>query len=88
MKALPYNKTGISIFCPGCQTIHSCERHTHDSNWESPTISPSLLVTWGDGTRCHSFVRNGEIEFLDDSTFHTLRGKHLLSDIPGRFIKP
>lgn len=49
---------------------------------ESPTFSPSLNVSWyyhgSDGVRkdfrCHSFIRDGKIEFLNDST-HDLAGK-------------
>lgn len=49
---------------------------------DSPTFSPSLNVSWyynkSDGTRidgrCHSFIRDGKVEFLSDST-HELAGK-------------
>ena len=44
---------------------------------ENPTISPSVMVTYrGDdkNTICHSFIRNGKIEFLSDCT-HDLAGK-------------
>jgi hypothetical protein len=44
-----------------------------------PTFSPSLLVRWTHGEKreprcCHSFVRDGRIEFLSDCT-HTLAGQ-------------
>jgi hypothetical protein len=52
-----------------------------------PTFSPSILVRWEANPaaseelkqwrterRCHSFVRDGQIQFLDDCT-HSLRGK-------------
>jgi len=48
-----------------------------------PTLSPSILVTsprtsngepTGTERRCHSFVRDGKIEFLTDST-HALAGQ-------------
>jgi hypothetical protein len=54
-------------------------------NWEfngdmgKPTFSPSLL-NWGDGSearkpsRCHLFVKNGNIEYCPDCT-HLLAGK-------------
>lgn len=56
---------------------------------DNPTLSPSVLVTWykpsdndeefDDATKdvkqtCHSFVRNGHIEFLTDCT-HSLAGQ-------------
>lgn len=55
------------------------------SNWgfngdlERPTFNPSLLVRWNQGEKqepriCHSFIREGQIEFLSDCT-HALAGK-------------
>jgi hypothetical protein len=39
---------------------------------DRPTVSPSILATGQ--RRCHSFVRDGMIEFLADSE-HELAGK-------------
>lgn len=55
-----------------------------DGNLERPTLSPSLLLTYtfGDGRAqyvCHSFVRDGRIQFLGDCT-HELRGQTV--DLP------
>lgn len=50
---------------------------------ERPTFAPSILVHSHERyeappqPRCHSFVRNGTIEYLSDST-HTLAGKTVL----------
>ena len=62
--------------CPGCRELHG----VHDG-WEfngdrdRPTFSPSILVAGSDPERrCHSFVRNGKIEFLSDC-HHELAGK-------------
>lgn len=54
---------------------------------ERPTFSPSILVTyqanpdadedhkeWRSERRCHSYVTDGRIQFLSDST-HALAGK-------------
>lgn len=51
---------------------------------ERPTFSPSLLVTyeWGPERKkcvCHSYVREGRIQFLHDCT-HELAGKTV--DLP------
>ena len=63
--------------CPGCHYSHPFDkRWTFNGDVEKPTFSPSLLV-YGSPPhtpRCHSFVRNGEIQFLSDST-HALAGK-------------
>lgn len=72
--------------CPGCGDPHAFdERWQFDGNYERPTFSPSFL-TWLDGhpeatrepyisgMRCHSFVRDGQIEYQSDCT-HALAGK-------------
>jgi hypothetical protein len=71
---------------------HLHSTHTVDRTWtfngdqDKPTLSPSVLVTgqfWVGGVkeerRCHSFVREGRIEFLADCT-HSLAGKTV--DLP------
>jgi len=52
-----------------------------NGNMDRPTFSPSLLIyegKWDDGTvahpRCHSFVRDGRIQFLNDCG-HNLAGQ-------------
>ena len=64
-----------AFWCPGCD-----ESHVINDGWDImfegilPTISPSILVQGSDEKRCHSFVRNGVIEFLGDCT-HKLAGQ-------------
>lgn len=84
---------GIRFDCPGCGESHVVPTKPTARGWdfngslERPTISPSLLVTYrgvdDDGsrveTRCHSFVRDGRIEFLSDCT-HALAGQTV--DLP------
>lgn len=69
------------FFCPGCRCGHGIDdRWTVSGSSSSPTLSPSYLVIGGPTqTRCHSFVRDGRIEFLSDST-HALAGKTV--DLP------
>ena len=74
------------VWCPGCEDLHCwwtaiegepCNRTTweYDGNDESPTVSPSLLVSYGvDGKQCHSFVKSGQWQFLGDCT-HALAGQ-------------
>ena len=68
----------MRFWCPGCDDLHAV-----DETWQVTgpygrlTIAPSVLVQYGnhDGAkRCHSFVRNGRIEFLSDCT-HELAGQ-------------
>ncbi len=78
------------FFCPGCQSSHIIGPDWQfDGNLERPTIAPSILVqgvadAFGDPpdptpTICHSFVRDGRIEFLTDS-IHALAGQTV--DLP------
>lgn len=74
--------------CPGCGIGHSFRVQGEGPKWEfngdidNPTFAPSLLVHWpkmdSSGrayeVRCHSFVRNGRIEFLTDCD-HALAGQ-------------
>jgi len=67
--------------CPGCGDDHPFRIKGQGPVWEwngsmeRPTFSPSLLV-WGSRPeqRCHSFVRDGRIQFLDDC-WHPLKGQ-------------
>lgn len=76
-----------AFYCPGCECNHGINAGwtvTYTDN--KPTVNPSILVRWtkyfdykNDPTKfkdmvCHSFIRNGKIEFLSDST-HALAGK-------------
>jgi len=64
--------------CPGCGCAHFVQtkgrvRWEWNGSLDAPTVSPSLLVR-GRNSVCHSFVRDGKIEFLADST-HSLAGQ-------------
>ena len=68
--------------CPGCESVVRIKGWVFDGNVEKPTFSPSVLTTMPDGDGsyvCHSFIRNGKIEFLLDCT-HALSGKTV--DLP------
>jgi hypothetical protein len=73
----------LHFWCPGCDQVHGIRyaNPTPGPDWgwngdlESPTITPSVLVEGGpDEIRCHSFVTDGQIQFLHDST-HALAGQ-------------
>lgn len=76
-----------AFWCAGCERHHSfaVNRSNAASNWtmtgtpESPTFRPSLLCQWSEGEEgiknvCHSFVTDGQIQYLSDCT-HALAGK-------------
>lgn len=72
------------FFCPGCQEAHGISvqelGNTYPNPWEwngsedRPTFSPSILANGSTPEkRCHSFVKDGMIQFLDDC-WHALKG--------------
>jgi hypothetical protein len=80
----------LCFWCPGCNHLHRCpvsgsKAWGFNGDLEKPTLNPSVLVTWKSGDpdypdqRCHSFVRDGRIQFLSDCT-HEHAGNTL--DIP------
>lgn len=76
--------------CPGCGEMHAVRVRpskdgapgpvwTWNGSLDLPTFEPSLLVRWTHGEThqprvCHSFVHDGQIEFLTDCT-HALAGE-------------
>lgn len=73
---VPYGEHGWIFWCPGCDEPHAINDtwHLTDIQGETPTVEPSILVSDGDGPKCHSFVRHGQILFLDDCK-HAQAGK-------------
>lgn len=77
----------VSFSCPGCGWPHDINVAVNPAapnrpvwTWngsdEKPTFSPSILVHDGfpSVVVCHSFVRDGQIQFLADCN-HALAGK-------------
>jgi hypothetical protein len=78
------NGWNYRFYCPGCKCSHFFK--VGDGGWSfngdenKPTVNPSLLVTGGESdTHCHSFIRDGKIQFLGDSK-HELAGQTV--DLP------
>lgn len=67
------------FWCPGCDYSHGIKipPWEFDGDLNNPTIGGSILAQ---GTyRCHSYVKNGRIQFLDDCN-HKLVGQTV--DLP------
>jgi hypothetical protein len=75
----------LMFWCPGCDNAHTIRINEAGAlnywSWDGcvnhPTIQPSILVN-RDGLNpnvpiCHSYVRDGYIQFLPDSS-HKLTG--------------
>ena len=84
-------RTYMTFWCPGCDMAHQVVvagpgAWGWNGNVHRPTFTPSILVHLsvrgaGDDGRCHSFVTDGVIRFLDDCS-HQLRGDHPIPDWP------
>lgn len=72
--------------CSGCKYEHAfalkIEGGNHQFNMDlnNPTVSPSLVQGFVPGKMCHSFIRDGKIQFLSDC-WHELRGQTV--ELPG-----
>lgn len=73
-------KTQYLYWCEGCGYEHAfslkSEGGHHDFNMDldNPTISPSLLQNFIPGKTCHSYIKDGMIQYLNDC-YHHLAGK-------------
>lgn len=80
------NNGMVLFWCPGCESYHGVRADDSGKrpNWkwngsvDAPTFEPSILVNKNQENPavpiCHSFVRNGEIQFLNDCS-HSLAGQ-------------
>lgn len=75
----------IVWYCPGCKGVHMIRYGEGQWTWnmdrDKPTFHPSVLVTYSGFDEdkpikeiCHSFVRDGNMQFLNDCT-HELAGQ-------------
>jgi len=79
----------VAYYCIACKQYHMVNisnpnlqpTWTFNGDYDKPTFSPSVLLTQAytkeSGKRtyvCHSFIRNGKIQYLGDCT-HELVGK-------------
>ncbi len=91
-----YQRTDeLLIFqCPGCNTIHQIVfagpgAWGYNGDPEKPTFTHSVLVTSPNRKTthvCHSFVKDGQIQFLNDCT-HSMAGQTVpLAPIPDWLI--
>jgi hypothetical protein len=66
--------------CPGCGYEHAfalkSEGGHHEFNMDlnNPTVSPSLLQNFVPDKICHSFIKDGMIQYLSDC-HHSLAGQ-------------
>lgn len=79
----------LAFYCPACGTEHmvSASIHRYNNVPAAPTFRPSVLVCKYHGDtvveRCHSWVNDGWIQYLEDST-HAMKGQRW--ELPTRGI--
>ena len=72
--------TQYLYMCLGCGYEHAFVlrseggNHSFNMDLENPTVLPSLMQDFTKGRRCHSFIRNGRIQYLSDC-WHDLKGQ-------------
>lgn len=74
----------LFYWCQGCEAHHAvpvrgARAWTWNGSLDAPTLSPSVLVRWEHGEArerrvCHTFIRDGVVEFLGDCT-HRFAGQ-------------
>lgn len=77
----------VMFWCPGCDGAHQITVKDDpnrqgpiwgfNGNYDAPTFTPSILVEGSmraGPMRCHSFVTDGQIQFLPDCN-HALAGQ-------------
>lgn len=76
----------LFFHCKGCGFDHAIgtgiNHHKFNGDYENPTFHPSVLVTTPNpkkDRKCHSFVKDGMIQYLEDCT-HDLAGKTVKLD--------
>lgn len=86
VSGLPHN--GLKFYCPACKAPHRIQAGPNGFYWngdtQKPTVSPSIFFQTFkpctlDDTKdvayiCHSWVADGKISFLPEST-HTMAGQ-------------
>jgi hypothetical protein len=70
----PFPTRIIPVIRKGTRAGTGCWSWNGDT--EKPTIKPSVSTTNGRNTKCHSFINDGKIQFLADST-HEFAGQTL-----------
>lgn len=87
----------MAFMCPGCAHLHAIKvggderpRWVWNNDGDAPTFYPSVLVTWPDPDApgknvsvCHSYITDGLIRFLPDSTHHLAGQTVALPDLSG-----
>lgn len=80
-------------YCPGCKMLHRINVNapndytnaiwTWNNDHNKPTFNPSVNIVG----RCHYFIREGMIQFCEDST-HSLKGQTVPLPKLSEYLEP
>jgi hypothetical protein len=71
-----FHHTQYLYQCLGCGYEHAFGlkseggHHEFNGDLNNPTVSPSLLQNFTPGKLCHSFIKDGKIQYLSDCQHH------------------
>lgn len=77
MKCELLSNNQLIYYCQGCNHLHSvdADRWHWNKKTDKPTLSPSVLHRHPNSDkRCHYFIKDGMIQYLNDCT-HEFKGK-------------
>ena len=88
-------------YCASCDMLHPIALHNRPGesvdvwSWnndaERPTFMPSFLTDMsgrnGPKRICHTYIKEGMVEYLNDSTIHLRGVTKELQDIPKEYIR-
>lgn len=82
MKAKKFGENQYGVTCLACGCGHMLTNWQFNGNLDLPTFKPSLLVKGFLNKNhpagvCHSFITDGQIQYLNDCT-HELAGKTIM----------
>lgn len=78
-----YHHKQYHYWCEGCGYEHAFSlkedggHHGFNGDLNNPTVTPSLVQNFTPGRMCHSFIKNGQIQYLNDC-WHHLKGKTIV----------
>lgn len=63
------------FWCEGCEQYHGIQLNQNlnlpfwswDGNNDYPTFTPSMIIKWNDQVLCHFLIKNGMIQYSEDS---------------------
>lgn len=71
-----YHHDQYEYMCLGCGYTHVFAlkeeggHHNWNNDYENPTVAPSLVQNFVPDKMCHSFIKEGKIQYLTDCTHH------------------